>query len=274
MMQPRNFLIYQAYVARWILEQTAFSVLSLLRFSPQSEVVIYTDDKEFFTQIFGEKSNFHFEDLSPEKVKQWRGQIDFVHRVKVEMLIDASQKYQGNLIYLDGDTYFKSAPEEVFQQITSEQSLMHVRENVLEQGKDPLSKKLTRFLRQHFPEIPTKTVMWNAGVLGISPQAQICLRDVLAITDKLYSAYQKHTMEQLAFSYSLQQHTQVLAAEPWIYHYWNQKDEYNQAIHEFLTRFSKVESLLAHWSEFAWPGPAQPKVRGFKKIWQKIVGKK
>jgi hypothetical protein len=74
-----HFLIYQAYGKEEIKQECLFSLLSL---------------------------RYHASEAFLEKLQDWRGSIDFVHRVKIKILQDAAQKYEGKFIYLDTDTYF------------------------------------------------------------------------------------------------------------------------------------------------------------------------
>lgn len=66
--------------------------------------------------------------------------------------------------------------------------------------------------------------MWNAGVLGISPQDGPLLQRVLSLTDALYPRYPKHIIEQFAFSVVLQEAQNLHSAAPWVLHYWNFKE--------------------------------------------------
>src|SRR5690606_36012654 len=132
-------------------------------------------------------------EMTPETIKKFRGAIDFVHRVKVEVLMDAAKRFPGPLYYVDGDTIFQDDPSSVFANVSDGVSLLHVAENSLEQGKDPLSKKLFRFFRKNTftvngkaLSIPTNTIMYNAGAIGLSRANVDFLPEVLELTDVLY----------------------------------------------------------------------------------------
>ena len=127
---------------------------------------------------------------------------------------------------------------------------MHECENILDQGRDPLSKKLARFLRKqwasahHMHKLTTHVAMWNSGVLGFASNFFPHLDEVLQLTDELYTLYPKHVMEQLALSFYLQEYTQVHDAREYILHYWHEKDAYNAWIAQFLAK--NPSATVAH----------------------------
>ena len=267
----KSIVIYQAYGQTAILEQNLFSVISLLKrhagLSIVEKVVVYTDNPEYFKSYLGNHSLLQYELITPERLLKWRGAIQFVHRVKIEMLLDAAALFPtSNLLYLDGDTYFVKDPHDLIAKIDAHHSIMHEAENIVNQGKDPLSKKVAHFLKKfEFRidgkniKIPPTMVMWNAGVLGFSPQFFLKLKNVLDLTDQSYSKYQKHVMEQLAFSYFLASISRIQAANEDIHHYWRQKNEYATLIQKFLAQNTNLEKALQAFDQIEWPGPPAPK---------------
>ncbi|MEZ0392279.1 MAG: hypothetical protein ACAH59_08700 [Pseudobdellovibrionaceae bacterium] len=278
----KQVLVYQAYGLQDVIRQTMFSILSLLRKIDPTDTLqiwVYTDNKKVFSDFFGPHPKIQYVEITTEQIQKWRGKINFVHRVKVEILRDAGAKFNGSLYYCDGDTYFLSSPQPLFQKVNSTTSLMHIAENALDQGKDPLSKKILKFVKkQHFQiknelvGIGPSTVMWNAGVLGIAEENKKLLPLVLELTDQAYTLYQKHVMEQLAFSFYLQTRTKILSADSVIYHYWNQKNEYQSAIDRFLEETKSVAKALESFDQFPFPGPPEPKKK--KSLMQKLFLRK
>ncbi len=276
----KKVLVYQAYGLEDVIRQTQFSIVSLLTQlkSPTSlEIWVYTDRKDIFDRYFGTHPSIRYVEITMDQVRKWRGSIDFVHRVKVEILQDAGKKFQGGLFYADGDTYFLSDPNEIFSQVNDRYSLMHIAENALIEGKDPLSKKILKFckknqfdIRGEHVAVGPSTVMWNAGVLGISEHNKKLLPLVLELTDQMHSMYQKHVMEQLAFSFFLQTRSDVQAADHVIYHYWNQKPEYQAAIDKFLDETKTVETGIKSYGSFPWPARPQAKKKKLGVSWSKI----
>ena len=271
-----RFFVYQAYGKVEILQQTLFSVVSLLSFLRQHGdcgIVIYTDQKQYFVDVLGDLDLISYEPLTAEKIAVWKGQIQFVHRLKIEMLLDVAQKRDGRFIYLDGDTYFLSDPRNLFDQISNGQTLMHLPEGQISLLRDPLSKKLRKFLRRESFEIGGKSyaispdlIMWNAGVIGYASAHQPLLRRILELTDQTYTKYQKHVMEQMSVSEVLQKNGAVRRTDEVIFHYWNQKDEYQKLIVDFLGTHRKVDQLLEAYSKFQFPAPPPPK----RTFWEKL----
>lgn len=269
-------LCYQAYGRLDVVHQTLFSIVSLLRFLPQEsplKIVVYTDMREKLEAFFSGESRVTLIEVTDADLKRWRGAIGFVHRVKLEVLRDCATRFSGPLFYADGDTYFLESPVALFQQVNDQTSLMHLAENVIEQGRDPLSKKIAKFLRKNIfqissgkVQVPPSTVMWNAGVIGVSENNRKLFASMIELTDAMYSLYKKHVMEQLAVSYFLQRKTKVLASDQVIYHYWDQKPEYQKAIDDFLAAYPTAIAGVQNVSNFQAPAKSAPlpkKKRGF-----------
>ena len=278
----KSIVVYQAYGRPDILEQNLFSVISLFKrhrdFSQVEKILIYTDDEAFFQNHLGSHPRIQYQPMGAERLLAWRGGIEFIHRVKIEMLKDAAQKFPDfNLFYLDGDTYFTKDPNYLLAQVDAHHSIMHEAENIINKGKDPLSKKVARFLKKFDFIIEGKKIkihpqitMWNAGVLGFAPSFFSSLPKVLEFTDQAYTKYKKHVMEQLAFSYFLASQTRIHAAGEYIHHYWRQKDEYGNLIHLFLQENKNLEQSLTAFEHISWPLPPPPKKRFFRHVLQKI----
>lgn len=277
-------LVYQAYGREDILRQTLFSTISLFSVLDEKsplQVWIYTDCVKMFTDYFGEftsgdKPRLKLIEVSAPQIQKWRGSINFVHRVKVEILIDAAAQFLGSIFYVDGDTFFRQDPTALFARVDDKNSLMHIAENSLSAGRDPLSKKITKFVKKNTfylqqgehqgekVQLTPETVMWNAGALGLSQNNKSFLSRVLALTDKMYELYPKHVMEQLAFSHYLQSFTKIFAGDAYIGHYWDQKDLYQKSIDDFLKYHKNWQAGRMAYAKFSWPTlPQLPIARWF-----------
>ena len=259
--------VYQAYGREDIVRQTLFSVTSLftvLGTDSPLRVWIYTDQMEMVSKFFKNHPRVHLEPITSAQIKDWRGPNEFLHRVKIKILQDAAAKTSGSLFYADGDTYFFSDPTSLFRRVSDSVSLMHIAENKIQDGRDLLSRKIRRFVKKNTFDIagetvriPTETVMWNAGVIGISEKNKSILPHVLELTDLSYGRYPKHVMEQMAFSYYLQNRTRIEPANAVIGHYWNQKDVYQTAIDGFLLEHPDWQSATGAYARFPWPPPPE-----------------
>ena len=115
-----------------------------------------------------------------------------------------------------------------------------------------------------------ETEMWNAGVIGLSQSNKAFFDDILDLTDQMYVKYSKHVMEQLAVSYVLQTRSQLISAEKTIYHYWNQKPEYQLEIQKFFGDYTNIDTALTAYSMFNFPKPPSPKVSVLQQVFQKL----
>lgn len=171
----------------------------------------------------------HFRHIDANTIKQWRGSIDFTHRVKIELLKDFTQTRTGNVLYLDSDTVFINRIGKMLEQIQVGKLYMHVMEGRVSDKQNPVLAKLDNYLRKN-PGRKVKgqpiydLAMWNAGVLGFNTQYNHLLDEVLKFTDSEYPKFPKHIVEQFAFSVSFQEQDDVKSAAQSILHYWNLKE--------------------------------------------------
>ena len=216
---------------------------------------IYTDQPQYF-EALKHGLNIEYKTINAERLKQWRGAIDFVHRVKIELLRDYVKDHQGNILYLDTDIVFAKSVQDIFQKIAEGKLYMHIMEDVVHNSENIVFKKLSKFLRNHSTEslkegliIPQDVTMWNAGVLGFSAHYSYLLEEVLAFTDLVYPKFPKHVVEQFAFSLYFQNTAQIHTAHAHIYHYWNLK-ELRPVLNSFFQFFKeKSWSELVHYCQ-------------------------
>lgn len=262
-------IVYQAYGREDIIQQVLFSVVSLKSRAETTanwSIEIYTDQAERLTEFFQGWDEVKIVPITSSEIKGWRGAIDFVHRVKLKVLEKATVGLNEPLVYLDGDTYFAKDPTALFQQISPSRSLMHIRETRLDQARDPLNKKIAKFVRKHSftvegakIQIPQSSEMWNAGVIGIHPANFPLLGLMVDLTDQMYGQYQKHVMEQLAVSYMLQTKSVLVSSHLEVIHYWPSKEAFDSAIKTFMGSHKTAKEALAGIGQFPWPPPIQPK---------------
>ena len=240
---PPRLLALQAYGSARIVQEARFAVLTFLHFAMQWQhawkVVVYTDQPEAFA---GLGPAVVTEPMGTERQRAWRGEIDFVHRVKLEMLLDCLERHDGTLLYIDSDTWFARDPSPLYERVGPADAVMHECEGRLEDEANGVLRKMHRFVRDTALPLPggetiriaPSTEMWNAGVLGLDPSvAPPLLRRALALTDAMHARYRKHVTEQLAVSWVLQTTMRVHAADAVVQHYWRTCPE----VERLLTRF-------------------------------------
>jgi len=236
-------LVLQAYGDPAVVQSGRFCVATFQHFARQApgryRVVVYTDAPDHFA---GLGAGVAAEPLDPATLRRWRGPLDFVHRAKLELLLDAFAKYDGRLLYADSDTYFAADPTRLFDRLEPGAALMHEREGRLAERTNGILRKMDRFVREHsftLPggesvRIPPDTEMWNAGVVGLHPDDRPLLRTALELTDAMYALYRKHVMEQLAVSYVLQTRLALRAADDVVYHYWRYRAQLAPLLADFF----------------------------------------
>ena len=234
-MAPSVALVYQAYGGRAYLDQALFSILTFRHHypatAPNIQLVVYTDQPEHFAG-----SGAQCELLTPERIAAWRGRYGFVHRLKVEMLRDATNRFSASLLYLDSDTYWKSSPLELLDAIQTNHCVMDRFEGNLSSQCHPyLHEYLLREKKQGRGAIAPQSPMWCAGVVGLPFTHRTLLDEVLTLTDALYRRiYQKDWLEQFAFSATLAEHSVLMSSTRQIEHYWKCSGGAAALIGEFL----------------------------------------
>lgn len=275
-----NYFVIQCYGKERILREAKFCVLSLLKFIKDDvnySIVLYTDNNSFFEDI---KDHVVFEPMLPEMVQQWKGEHNFVHRVKVMMLLNFVSKYEGKFLYLDSDTWFKQSPQQLFETIDADNAVLHLPEAQLSSNANPIIKKMHRFVKANSftldnddkVKIPVEYSMWNAGVIGLTTQAKTTIENVLELTDKMLLTYQKHVMEQLAFSYYLQKEFTPHSSDEVIEHYWRFCSIAEEPMIDFFEGLENksIDAKIQAVHSFSW----QP-ILSYKKpnLWQKLKRK-
>ena len=235
-------ILFFAHGAKEFLNEVIFAVLSYYQHHRVGEhkVVIYTDNEVYLRQWLPEEVTYVAVDAA--KVREWRGAIDFVHRVKIEMIRDAFTRFPDrNVLYLDSDVYFKENISFLGDKIVQGTPVMSLDEGSVFGSKLRHFKKIEAYLKAHNNTIGTGPPvvvsqgqsMYNAGVLGIRADWAPLLSEVLAITDLLHPEAPTHVSEQFAFSVVLARQGAIYAAEPHIHHYWYFK-EFRAVINAFL----------------------------------------
>lgn len=242
----QNAILYQAYGGQDFVNECRYSLLKYLQvynLTPPAHtaIVVYTDMPDAFADFAPFLQRLSTRPLTNETVQKWRGAINFVHRVKIEMLLDFLQTYQGNVLYCDTDTYPLAPIQPMLEDIRRGDFYLHEYEGMINKAVNPSFHKWEAFLSQtplFYNSKPVqfskKIKMFNAGVVGLNSADKYVLQDVLALTDTIYAKFPKHIAEQFAFSYCMQNSGTVKTAGHLVAHYWNLK-EFRQLLQRFFT---------------------------------------
>lgn len=228
-----NYIVFLCYGYERVFHECAYALLSLCRLYDADElkdheIWIYTDKPEWFREFKDCPLNLHYREVNNDLIKQWRGDINFVHRVKIETLKDLVSTKSGNVLYIDTDIVFTHRIEKLFAGIAEGKLYMHICESKVSDKANPVLRKLSNYLTGAQLQLNGKPLndmaMWNAGVLGFNTKHKALLDEVLTFTDREYPKFPKHVVEQFAFSVYFQDKGDVKAAAPYIFHYWNMKE--------------------------------------------------
>jgi hypothetical protein len=261
------YLIYLAYGSNELHAEALYSLLSYYKVARSAaKVLVYTDSPAALQQVLGARPEILYPAVSAAQWQDWRGSSNKVYLLKIGVLSHAAQHYPGSLLFVDTDTIWQADPAPLFSQIQQGRYVMHVSEGRLAVG-NLLSRKVYKRLKgKGFPiggrryQVDKETVLYNSGVIGLSSAVAGQLSEVAALADQLYSAYNKHMMEQLAFSLWFESDRPVLEAAPYVVHYWNLKaarpllaqlfnESASRSLDEFYEQLTKLNIKGLHEAE-------------------------
>jgi hypothetical protein len=196
-------------------------------------VLLFTDNPEYFYPYVSDMP-VTFVSLSEDKIREMRGGIDFLHRMKIYLIEESFKKINDIILYADSDTFFIEDPSSYVKRISSDQNFMHLieypfyelRNMPLPSGKyahaflDLIEKKIFQLSDGTILKIDPHLYSWNAGVMFLHPSMAKWLPDVYSLTDQFFLSTGNHASEQFAFSIVLQNRTKVNACNNVVYHYW------------------------------------------------------
>ena len=251
-----NYLIYQSYGSKDILNECIYSILSLLKFGKEKinfKIVIYTDQPEYFSILPSDIVSFI--QLDTKTIEEYKGPQHFIFRVKIKILQDCFTRFNGNILYMDSDIYFRKPVEELFQKISPDSFLMCNNEGRLKDGNNNTFRGFVRFIKNNKDFLTKRNIlvtpeshMWNAGVLGIPTNKPDILEDVLSMTDDIYKIFDSHVVEQMMFSYCLNKNGALQESTDFVFHYWNFK-EFRKVLAEFFLyhkqNSSSIEDIIS-----------------------------
>ena len=107
----KGTIVYIAHGALRFHQQTAFSIYSLLHWLMQEEdsavrVAVFTDKPHRVPSH--ELIQTH--KLTSSELVQFKGALNYVHRVKIAVLAEAAEIYPGPILYVDCDTKWLRSP--------------------------------------------------------------------------------------------------------------------------------------------------------------------
>lgn len=252
----QNAILFQAYGGTDFVNECRYALLKYLQvynLHPPADtgVFVYTDAPHLFSDFETFFPRLSYFPLAAETLKQWEGPQQFVHRVKIKMIQDFLQRFEGSLLYCDTDTYAKAPLENLFGEIEKGSLYLHTYEGQIDKTRFPSFEKWEKFLSATAIQYNGKELqfskalqMFNAGVVGLNSSNKEILADVLALTDAVYEKFPKHIAEQFAFSYCFQQKGPIQKADAFIEHYWNLKEFRKLLTHFFAKNLEESIPVL------------------------------
>jgi hypothetical protein len=222
--------------------EAAYSIGTLMkRFdSASSRIIVFTDQ--------------------PEKIKDWpvvcesiageletmRGKTDFSHRTKLCVILKCFEKYPGNVIFLDSDTFAHKNIATLAHRLSPGTALMHVYES-----RNPfpdLSGFQAPLTHQVFYRYSPDSSMYNSGVIGLHREDGALVGRALELCDALLDfGFRKHTTEQFSISEVLRIFNfRVLAARSSVTHYVSHKPYMRKKISEMIRHTGRPPWTFEH----------------------------
>lgn len=288
-LRDMNYLIYLAYGLADIRNEAFYSILSYDEVAPRrpdTRILIYTDNTAAFQQVLGHREDIIYPAVEPEQWQTWRGAVNKVYLLKIGVLEHAATHYPGNLFFLDTDTIWRRDPRPLFAQIEAGGFFMHQNEGRLATG-NTLSMKVYKHLRglewpsgAHMLRVVPETELFNSGVIAFRSDKVYLLHEVMTLAEHLYAAYNKHMMEQLAWSLRFAAEGPIHDVPEYLWHYWNLKDArpvIGQVVAKYADKPHQV--LLQQLLELNLPALHQQELAyrnlpGWHRTLRKLLGKR
>jgi hypothetical protein len=227
-------LVLQSFGRESEYKRAILTMLSYFAHIPQpfdgSKVLLFTDKPGYFGP-YVKGLNVEYVLLTPEKIRGMRGEIDFLHRMKIALIEEAFSLTDDNLLYADSDTFFTASPLPLAEQLSPGKAFMHLLEYPFNEDSEDKTETYKRFLKlissrsfrladgSPFTVTPQHN-SWNAGIMFFHPSHRRFIPDVYTLTDQFFPGSGSHASEQYAFSLMLQENTEISPCESVIYHYW------------------------------------------------------
>src|SRR4051794_15383549 len=95
-----RYVLFQAYGNSEILAECRLALLQLLQHNDTGDMtlVLYTDNPGYFSHELEAFKTSIIEIITADLIKEWRGEIDFVHRVKVKILQHFFGNHTGSVV--------------------------------------------------------------------------------------------------------------------------------------------------------------------------------
>jgi hypothetical protein len=223
----QHSILYLAYGPAAYINECRYSLLKYLevyKLKPPASVnlIVYTDQPasfEAFTPFF---HHFEMKEISQTLVKEWQGDKDLAHRVKLKAMQEFFEHREGSLLCCDSNTYITAPLEPIFSDLENNTFYLLPSQSRL---SDPRFSRMRKYL-EALPEFEHQGAMqlWKDGVIGLNHQSKQVLEEALQMTDGFATEFPKQFIGPVSLTFLLQKHGAVKSASPQIEHYSDVKE--------------------------------------------------
>ncbi len=253
--------------------QAWYSMLSVMAYAPRDiEIVMVTDAPERY-RWFGDRVRVVPVDAG--RIRAWRGAHDYLWRVKIEAMRHGATLGPEPIVYCDCDVVARADLAPMLRQLAGGAVFMHHRE--LELGR--MTRRTMRPLRDHIVgrswaglPVTGASTMWNAGVVGVADHSLID-RALVMCDEMMDSGFQHSLYEQLSFSLTLAAAGRLAPAEPWMVHYWDNKEGWSISVAESVAAIAVRGLDVDGAIEYVRTHPINRPVQVRKKWWNRYFVK-
>ncbi|WP_199153270.1 hypothetical protein [Chromobacterium sp. ASV23] len=226
-MKPLH-IVYLSHGGKKYHDQTRFSILTLLHLlllqqRSDIRIVVYTDDPAAVPA----HELILVKPLTAGQLREFRGEFDYVHRIKLMVMQQACRELGTALVYVDCDTRWLSLPDKAFDALRAGGACcMHVREGELSDAFFPAYRAAVQQYREALARRGVSRLepleMWNSGVIGTPAGADDFYASVLAVSDYLLPRLSpRNWTEQFALSLAACSRYAMMELGAPLHHYWN-----------------------------------------------------
>ena len=192
-----NTLLYLSFGSGRHQYEVGYALATLARFSKRQcvghhgRIVLLTDTLEFFR---GYPEMVEVVAVDAARIAEWTGDGGHFFRSRIKAMQWMMLQSGGKLLAVDGDTYFTGPPENLFRRIARGHTLMYEPEcafadaAISEYGRTGRVLDALKRINLHGRRslsCSSRSMEWNAGVLGVCAEDASLLGDVLTVLDTL-----------------------------------------------------------------------------------------
>lgn len=218
--------------------QAYFSIMSFLaRDAPVESINVITDQPLFYKKI---AKHLNIIPVSEQLLNEWKGDHGFIWRIKIKGLEEMCLRYPGvPVMYLDTDTFLYGDFTRALDIVRRGHAAMQEHEGKLAAiGTRTALRMKAGLSNVSYAGLPPLDSfdMWNAGAVLTPNTRQVDdIRLALSLCDTMLNKKViPQFIEQFSLAVALKHFYDVEPLDPFIAHYWSNKNEWNEMISQFF----------------------------------------